>query len=121
MDIEKVKNEIFTNLKESQLYHVYTPIVINGQLIIDGNRRKLANQKFRLEKFPDFKNQSILDIGCNAGFILFELKRKGAGKCLGIDNNKNFIRIARYITEYEKLKDIEFIARDALKLKYSKE
>jgi tRNA (mo5U34)-methyltransferase len=33
----------------------------------------------------DLKGQSVLDIGCNSGFFSFEMKRRGAGRVMGVD------------------------------------
>ena len=35
----------------------------------------------------DLSGQSVLDIGCNAGYMSFEAKRLGAARVLGVDSN----------------------------------
>jgi tRNA (mo5U34)-methyltransferase len=36
--------------------------------------------------FPDdLQGASVLDIGCNAGYYSIELKRRGAGRVVGVD------------------------------------
>ncbi|MGE3758800.1 MAG: DUF1698 domain-containing protein, partial [Pseudobdellovibrionaceae bacterium] len=37
---------------------------------------------------PDLKGKSVLDLGCNAGFISFEAKRRGASYVCGVDLKK---------------------------------
>ena len=83
--------------------NIYIPVVVNGELIHDGNRRKLENQHIRLNLFPDMTGESILDVGFNSGYILFQLKKKYGGECTGIDNDKNMFWIAQKIKEIEKL------------------
>ncbi len=50
---------------------------------------------------------SVLDIGCNAGFYAHEMKKRGAGRVLGIDADEDYLRQARFAAE-ESGYDIEF-------------
>jgi tRNA (mo5U34)-methyltransferase len=49
---------------------------------------------------PDLTGQRVLDIGCNAGYMSFEVKRLGADQVLGIDSNlgagRSFIEQAEF-------------------------
>jgi SAM-dependent methyltransferase len=47
--------------------------------------------------FTDIKGKRVLDIGCNAGFVSFELAKAGA-EVLGVDNNQ----AQEYDQEYEQ-------------------
>jgi len=58
----------------------------------------------------DLKGASVLDIGCNAGFYSIELKRRGAGRVLGIDVDDRYLGQARFAAETLDL-DIEFQKR----------
>src|SRR5438132_1005111 len=44
----------------------------------------------------DLRGQSVLDVGCNAGFHAIEMKRRGAGRVLGIDNDDRYLEQARF-------------------------
>ncbi|MGP1355920.1 DUF1698 domain-containing protein, partial [Roseicyclus sp.] len=44
----------------------------------------------------DLGGRSVLDIGCNAGFFALEMKRRGAGRVLGIDSDPHYLRQARF-------------------------
>lgn len=47
--------------------------------------------------FPaDLSGWSVLDIGCNAGFYSFEMKRRGAAEVVGIDFDEDYLAQARY-------------------------
>lgn len=46
---------------------------------------------------------SVLDIGCNAGFYSFEMKRRGAACVLGIDTDEHYLRQARFAAEVNGL------------------
>jgi tRNA (mo5U34)-methyltransferase len=55
----------------------------------------------------DLQGASVLDVGCNAGFYSFELKRRGAGRVLGIDSSPDYLAQARFAAEINGL-DVEF-------------
>jgi len=55
----------------------------------------------------DLKGASVLDIGCNAGFYSIELKRRGAGRVLGIDVDDRYLGQACFAAKTLEL-DIEF-------------
>lgn len=44
---------------------------------------------------PDVRGKTVLDIGCNAGFYAFELKRRGAARVVGIDRDPRYLAQAR--------------------------
>ena len=56
----------------------------------------------------DLSGQSVLDIGCNAGFYSFELKRRGAARVLGIDHDPAYLAQAHFAREQLGLRDVEF-------------
>jgi tRNA (mo5U34)-methyltransferase len=56
----------------------------------------------------DLSGKSVLDIGCNAGFYSFELKRRGAARVLGIDHDPHYLAQARFAREVLELPDVEF-------------
>jgi tRNA (mo5U34)-methyltransferase len=51
--------------------------------------------------------KSVLDIGCNAGFYSFEMKRRGANRVVGIDTDEHYLRQARFAAEMTGA-DVEF-------------
>ena len=55
----------------------------------------------------EFGGRSLLDVGCNAGFYAVELKRRGAGRVLGVDSQRNLVRQAVFVREVLGL-DIEY-------------
>jgi tRNA (mo5U34)-methyltransferase len=56
----------------------------------------------------DLAGKSVLDIGCNAGFHCFEMKRRGAHRVLGIDMSEHYLAQARFAAEVLGFDDIEF-------------
>ena len=55
----------------------------------------------------DLTGKTVLDIGCNAGFYSFEMKRRGAARVLGIDADEHYLRQARFTAEVKGV-DVEF-------------
>jgi tRNA (mo5U34)-methyltransferase len=55
----------------------------------------------------DLEGRSVLDIGCNAGFYTMEMKRRNAGRVVGIDSDPHYLNQAKFAAEHEGL-DIEY-------------
>ena len=66
---------------------------------------------FKWARFSDvlpenLDGRSVLDIGCNAGFYSLEMKRRNAGRVVGIDTDPRYLAQARFAAEVTGL-DIE--------------
>ena len=55
----------------------------------------------------DLTGKTVLDIGCNAGFYSMEMKRRGAGRVVGIDSEEMYLEQARFAARVNGL-EIEF-------------
>jgi tRNA (mo5U34)-methyltransferase len=69
-------------------------------------------RRFATHLPKDLSGKSVLDIGCNAGFYSIEMKRRGAGRVLGIDSDERYLAQARFATERLGFDDIEFAKLD---------
>src|SRR6201989_2703570 len=47
----------------------------------------------------DVAGKSVLDVGCNAGFYAVELKRRGAGRVVGVDSQRSLVRQAAFVRD----------------------
>jgi tRNA (mo5U34)-methyltransferase len=47
----------------------------------------------------DLTGKSVLDLGCNAGFYAFEMKRRGAARVVGTDTDRRYLAQARLASE----------------------
>ena len=65
-------------------------------------------QRFEHVLPADLEGRSVLDIGCNAGFYSFEMKRRGAGRVLGIDHDERYLEQARFASKVLGFDEIEF-------------
>ena len=72
-----------------------------------GNYPEVKFERFRDALPADMTGKSVLDIGCNAGFYSFEMKRRGASRVLGIDTDTGYLTQARFAAEVQDL-DVEF-------------
>ena len=55
----------------------------------------------------NMQGQTLLDIGCNAGFYVFEAKRRGATRVVGVDGQRQHVRQALFVRKILGL-DVEF-------------
>ena len=55
----------------------------------------------------DLTGQTVLDVGCNAGFYSIEMHRRGAARVLGLDAQRDLIRQAEFVRDVLGL-DIEY-------------
>ncbi|WP_377298079.1 TIGR04290 family methyltransferase [Rhizobium sp. SGZ-381] len=55
----------------------------------------------------DLEGRSVLDVGCNAGFYSLEMKRRNAGRVVGVDSDPHYLAQARFAAEQSGL-DIQF-------------
>lgn len=72
-----------------------------------GDYPEVKFQSFRSVIPERLDGMSVLDIGCNAGFYSFEMKRRGAARVLGIDTDEHYLRQARFAAEVLD-SDVEF-------------
>ncbi|MER9241682.1 TIGR04290 family methyltransferase [Mesorhizobium sp. M0633] len=72
-----------------------------------GNYPLIKWRKFADAIPTDLSGKAVLDIGCNAGFYSIEMKRRGAGRVLGIDFDEAYLAQARFAAEVADC-DIEF-------------
>ena len=56
----------------------------------------------------DLTGKTVLDIGCNAGFYSFEMKRRGAARVLGIDEDDRYLAQARFVADELGMEGCEF-------------
>ena len=68
-----------------------------------GDYPEVKFASFRAALPEDMTGKSVLDIGCNAGFYSFEMKRRGASRVVGIDTDEGYLRQARFAAEVQNL------------------
>ncbi|MDT9600393.1 TIGR04290 family methyltransferase [Sphingosinicella sp. GR2756] len=73
-----------------------------------GDYPNMKFQRFAYHLPEDLTGKSVLDIGCNAGFYSMEMKRRGAGRVLGIDSDERYLAQARLAGDALGYRNIEF-------------
>jgi tRNA (mo5U34)-methyltransferase len=56
-------------------------------------------RRFAHDLPSDLTGRTVLDIGCNAGFYAIEMKRRGADRVVGIDEDERYLAQARLACE----------------------
>ena len=64
-----------------------------------GDYPRIKFERFEGALPADLSGQSVLDIGCNAGFYSLEMKRRGADRVLGVDSDPRYVAQARLSAE----------------------
>jgi tRNA (mo5U34)-methyltransferase len=63
----------------------------------------------------DLRGQTVLDVGCNAGFYSIEMKRRGADRVVAIDHDQRYLAQARLAAQINRV-EIEFRQLDVYSL-----
>ncbi|MCH1640499.1 class I SAM-dependent methyltransferase [Paenibacillus timonensis] len=103
----------------TRLGRIYSSFSLNN-ISIDPRITQRDNGK-RLNKFQitkqDINTKSILDLGCNAGGMIFELQKFDPGYCKGIEYDIDKVNLAKKISAFEGLYNVEFIQEDIDEIK----
>lgn len=68
------------------------------------------------------KDSKVLDVGCNTGYVSFEIARLAKCSVVGVDINENMIKVAEKIRKNDSLGHlIKFKIADAMNLPFQKE
>lgn len=94
--------------------NIYIPIYAGGELIWDAQHRKHENQHIRLDKI-NVENKTVLDIGCNTGYISFRLANQ-AKHIIGIDKDPDILEVCNLIKEIDQVTNVDFIEIDKYKV-----
>ncbi len=73
-----------------------------------GDYPNMKFERFAPHLPADLTGKTVLDIGCNAGFYSMEMKRRGAGRVVGIDSDERYLAQARFAAETLGYDNIEF-------------
>ena len=81
-DRDRLKSEIAK-------YRWYQSIELAPGIVTPGETGEATQNKLDMMQLPDnLEGMSVLEIGCNEGFFIFEAERRGAAKAVAIDKGK---------------------------------
>jgi len=72
-------------------------------------------QEYKIEKYLNEKS-TVLDIGCNTGFVSLALANK-VKKIYAIDHNVHLINIGKIVSNYLGINNVDFIVGDVFNIK----
>jgi tRNA (mo5U34)-methyltransferase len=81
-----------------------------------GDYPRAKFERFATALPADLSGMSVLDVGCNAGFYAFEMKRRGAARVVGIDRDPRYLAQAELAAEVLGHRDIEFRELDVYRV-----
>jgi tRNA (mo5U34)-methyltransferase len=56
----------------------------------------------------DLRGHSVLDLGCNAGYYAFEMRRRGADRVVAVDTDQRYLAQARLVADVLGISGVEF-------------
>ena len=85
---------------------IYNPVVVDNELIFDGNRRKLKNQHARVNHIVSKIKEggyTFLDLGCNTGYMLKEFIKQKQVVGTGVDTEEELLKICEMSYKFDNI------------------
>ena len=109
--LSKISYKVYTffRLQELKISKLYLPIFNSGSACrSDASKDRLQIIKREIASLGLKDKYSVLDIGCNNGYFIFDLAREG-NVCIGIDAFPEFLDEGRFIVDYQRIKSVGLI------------
>lgn len=87
---------LLTELEKQDYDKYYQRIELPSGIIVNGYSKSEKTWE-RIKNLVDFKNKSVLDIGCFHGYFSFKIEESGAKNIIGLEKNKKAVYTARKI------------------------
>ncbi len=84
------------------------PFDLNG-VRIDGHWKSDLKWKRALGFAGDLRGADILDVGCNNGYYLFEMRKAGAASAVGLDPVEKFEAQFHFVREFYPDPEVRFV------------
>jgi len=92
--------------------NIWRPVYAPGNILLsDGIGDIRDGLPDDLREF-NFKDRTVVDLGCNFGYYTFIVKKAGAAHVLGIDKDRRIIRGCRILKRLFRADGISFLATD---------
>ena len=106
-EVERLResNDDALQLAISKLGPWYHDVELTPQVSTNpANKLYMASRWRFLKPFipDDLTGKSVLDIGCNAGFFSFEMKKRNAARVVGVDIMPHVLAQARFLSHWFK-------------------
>ncbi|MBN2441755.1 MAG: hypothetical protein JXJ04_10420 [Spirochaetales bacterium] len=107
LQTQKELHEYMKRMKDVYPLDFRDPVVYNNEILAEGER-SLKNQQKRLSLLPSFKDEIVLDIECDTGFLCYEIA-KTANYCIGVSTKGSKVIIPKYILAKDNnISNVEF-------------
>lgn len=92
--------------------NVYIPVASGHELILDADLRRHENQyESRLKHF-DIGGKSVIDIGCNTGYISNWCAINGATSVIGLDNDQSILNVCNSAKNLSDIPNLKYVYAD---------
>ena len=109
-------NELQTILREVGSDKIWRPIYDNNhKLLTTGVETNVEGLHSDLSRI-DFKDKTVVDLGCNFGYFTFWARKQAARYVLGIDIDRRIIRGCNLLMKMYNYDGIDFLAGDITKI-----
>jgi ribosomal protein L11 methyltransferase len=109
-------NELQTILREVGSDKVWRPIYdSNHKLLTTGVETNVEGLHSDLSRI-DFKDKTVVDLGCNFGYFTFWARKQDARHVLGIDIDQRIIRGCNLLMKMYNYDGIDFLSEDITKI-----
>lgn len=109
-------NELQTILREVGSDNIWRPIYdSNHKLLNTGVETNVDGLHSDLSRI-DFKDKTVVDLGCNFGYFTFWARRQAARHVLGIDIDRRIIRGCNLLMRMYNYDGIDFLSEDITKI-----
>lgn len=113
---QKDREELKNILRQLGRKNIWRPVVIPGtQLLADGIGDENDGIISHLHLL-DFRNKTVIDLGCNLGYFCFIVKKAGAARVLGIDKDPRIIHGCTLLKKLYQAENIDFQIADITSL-----
>ena len=110
--LAQYRQELIHLLQEIGPQNIWRPVSDEcGQLLADGHEDMRDTAPGDMAGF-DFRDRSVLDMGCNLGFYSFYARKLGAGTVVGLDVDPQAIRGCSLLSKLYGQEDILFTCID---------
>jgi SAM-dependent methyltransferase len=88
--------------------YLYNPLPFPGCENIPCHRPNSPERWEIIERHTDFKDKTVLDLGCATGYFSFKAQQAGAKIVVGLDHDANAVNVCRAAKEIYKVHNCHF-------------
>lgn len=115
MNYDKEIKDVTEYIERMSTTKIYSPMTLDGNIIRDGKRLYKDQNKRIYPIISKIKTGgTLLDLGCNVGYIMKEIIKERQVKATGVDHNNNLIKLCKDNFELEEI-NVSLVCDDIIK------